>query len=311
MNDLRTIAAALGGEVCNQQVLAPGPGHSPRDRSLAVRLSANAAGFVCHSHAGDDWQICVEHVRARLGLRPWKPGDEQDRRRVHPIKESARPAVDREAERRPRSEDDLLRIKRAVAIWNEATDPRETAVEKYLQARCLNLDDDIAGGVLRFHPRCPWRNENTGKTERIPALIVAFRSIDDGIITAIHRIRVDQPERWPKTERRMFGIVHRAAVMLEPIGPKLAIGEGTETAMAARQLGVHPTWALGSAGNIAGFPVRDDVRHLVILAETGKASRDAIQFCGPRWKKAGRKVTIITPDVGSDLNDELMAGGLR
>jgi hypothetical protein len=69
MIDLRHIAAALGGEVSGQQVLAPGPGHSPRDRSLAVRLSANAsAGFICHSHAGDNWQICVEHVRARLGL---------------------------------------------------------------------------------------------------------------------------------------------------------------------------------------------------------------------------------------------------
>jgi hypothetical protein len=27
------------------------------------------------------------------------------------------------------------------------------------------------------------------------------RSVDDGTITAIHRIRLDQPERWPKTER--------------------------------------------------------------------------------------------------------------
>jgi hypothetical protein len=217
----------------------------------------------------------------------------------------ARRAVDREAEHRPRSEDDLIRIQRAVTIWNEAGDPRGTLAERYLNSRALELTLELAGAVIRLHPRCPWRNENIGRTDYTPALIAAFRSIDDDAITAIHRIALNND--GTKLARRMLGLVHRAAVKLDPIGPKLAIGEGVETCMAARQLGVHPTWALGSAGNIAGFPVLDDVRHLMILAETGKASRDAIQFCAPRWKKAGRKVTIITPDVGSDLNDELMA----
>jgi hypothetical protein len=32
--DLRSIARALGGEISGNQVLAPGPGHGPRDRSL-------------------------------------------------------------------------------------------------------------------------------------------------------------------------------------------------------------------------------------------------------------------------------------
>ena len=45
--DLRTIARALGGEVTGRQVLAPGQGHSARDRSLAVRLSNDAPdGFL-------------------------------------------------------------------------------------------------------------------------------------------------------------------------------------------------------------------------------------------------------------------------
>jgi putative DNA primase/helicase len=136
--------------------------------------------------------------------------------------------------KRPRSEDDLARIERALKIWNEAIDPRGTVAAQYLKARALDLPDDLAGGVLRFNPRTPWRNENTGKTERISCMIAAFRSIDDGIITAVHRIRLDQPERWPKTERRMLGIVHGAAIMLDPINNELAIGEGLETCMAAR-----------------------------------------------------------------------------
>jgi putative DNA primase/helicase len=308
--DLRTIARALGGEVSGRQVLAPGPQHGPRDRSLSIKIEPNAPdGFLVFSHAGDDAIVCKDYVRERLGLPTWQPGDGQDRR-VDPARVRAfdRTALDRESAKRPRTEDDLARIERAMAIWNEATDPCDTAAEKYLQARRLDLDDDLAGGVLRFHPRTPWRNENTGKTDRVPALIAAFRSIDDGAITAVHRIRVDQPERWPKTERRMLGVVHRAAVMLDPIGPKLAIGEGIETCMAARKLDIRPAWALGSVGCISGFPVIDGVKHLVTLAEAGQGSREAIKFCGLRWRKAWRKVSVIVPPSGcSDLNDQLMA----
>ena len=81
--------------------------------------------------------------------------------------------------------------------------------------------------------------------------------------------------------------------------------------MAARQLGIRPCWALGSIGNISGFSVIGNIIQLTILGETGKASQDAIRFCAPRWRKAGRQVRIIMPEIGSDLNDELIAGGLR
>jgi hypothetical protein len=305
--NLRTIARALGGEISGRQILAPGPGHSRLDRSLSIRIEPDAPdGFLCHSFAGDDPIVCKNHVRQRLGLPEWKPGNEQDRR----VDGSRRArfdqtAIDREAAKRPRSEDDQVRIKRAVAIWNEGRDPRGTPAETYLNLhRKLRLDDDLASGVLRFHPACPWRDENTGKTERVPALIGAFRSIDDGTITAIHRIALNSD--GSKLGRRMLGVVHRAAVMLDPIGTKLAIGEGVETCMAARQLGIRPTWALGSTGSIAGFPILDGVKQLTILGETGAASQDAIRFCAHRWHRAGRRVRIVMPEIGDDLNDELM-----
>jgi hypothetical protein len=56
-------------------VIAPGPGHSPKDRSLSVTLSANdPAGYVVHSFAGDDPIICKDYVRERLGQPQWRPG---------------------------------------------------------------------------------------------------------------------------------------------------------------------------------------------------------------------------------------------
>jgi putative DNA primase/helicase len=310
MMDLRSIACALGGEVSGRQVLAPGPGHSPRDRSLAVRISDQAPdGFLVHSHAGDDWRDCREYVRSRLGLPAWVPGDGREQQRT--IKPSHIDkwdfgVIDAETENRHRTEDDLIRIKGAQSIFDEALDPRVPAVENYFLSRALILPDDLAGSVLRYHPECPWRNENTGLTDRIPCLIAAFRSIDDDIVTGIHRIRVDRPEHWPKTERLMLGVVRRAAVKLGSPADKLTIGEGVETCMAAAQLGLGPAWALGSVGAISFFPVVDGISELTILAEAGDPSGRAIQICGRRWRRAGRRVLISRPKTGSDHNDVLM-----
>jgi hypothetical protein len=74
--DLRSLARALGGEVTGGQVLAPGPNHSERDRSLAVRLSPDAPdGFVVHSYSGDDALSCRDHVRSRAGLPSFAPAE--------------------------------------------------------------------------------------------------------------------------------------------------------------------------------------------------------------------------------------------
>jgi putative DNA primase/helicase len=308
--DLRSIAFALGGVVSGRQVLAPGPNHSPQDRSLAVRPSPEAPdGMLIHSHAGDDWRECRDYVRSRLGLPAWQPGDGNERQRTiqsSHVDKWDLGVIDAEAEDRYRSEDDLLRIERVQKIWNEA-DVRGRAGNEYLRSRALELSDDLAGKVIRFHRNVPWRNENTGQTEYIACLIAAFRSIDDDQITAIHRIRVDRPALWPKTERRMLGLVRRAAVQLGASADgKLAIGEGVETCLAAMQLGVGPAWALGNVGAISFFPVLDGISQLAILGEAGDASARAIKICGRRWRRASRRVFVSRSTVGSDHNDCIM-----
>jgi Toprim domain len=314
MSDLRALARALGGEISGRQVLAPGPGHGRLDRSLSIRFDPAApGGFVVHSFAGDDPFACKDYVRERLGLPEWEPGDEQERR-IDPLRRARfdRMAMDREATKRPRSDDDHVRINRAQALWNEAADPRGTMAVQYLLARALELPDDLAGAALRYHPRCPWRNENSGRTERIPALLAAFESIDTNDITAVHPIRLDQPQRWPKADRRMLGVVQRAAVKLDRIATTIMIGEGIETCMAARQcmatgdIERAPVWALGSVGAISFFPVLDGVKRLIILGESGEASAQAVRLCGQRWQNAGRRVQVLYSDIGSDVNDALM-----
>jgi len=74
VTDLRALARALGGEVRDGQVFAPGPGHSPIDRSLSVKLDGSAPdGFLVHSFASDDAIVCRDHVRDKLNLPAFKP----------------------------------------------------------------------------------------------------------------------------------------------------------------------------------------------------------------------------------------------
>jgi RecA-family ATPase len=66
---LQSLAHALGGVVRNGEVLAPGPGHSPVDKSLSVKLDPAALdGFVVHSFAHDDPIECRDYVREKCGL---------------------------------------------------------------------------------------------------------------------------------------------------------------------------------------------------------------------------------------------------
>jgi putative DNA primase/helicase len=108
--DLRTMARALGGEVVGRQVLAPGPGHSPRDRSLSVTLSPSSPdGIIVFSHAGDPWQACKDHVKTLLGVSHAKRPSRVCRQ---PVGKSAHLA--------PVSSD---RSTRALALWNGARAP--------------------------------------------------------------------------------------------------------------------------------------------------------------------------------------------
>lgn len=72
------LAAALGGEAKGNKVSAPGPGHSPGDRSVSVLVDPNAPdGFVVYSHAGEDALSIKDYIRERAGLNRWEPARRQ------------------------------------------------------------------------------------------------------------------------------------------------------------------------------------------------------------------------------------------
>jgi hypothetical protein len=78
--NLQMVARALNGEISNGQVLAPGPGHSAKDRSMAVKIDSGAPdGFLVNSFSGDDPITCKDFVRERLNLPAFKPNGGRQR----------------------------------------------------------------------------------------------------------------------------------------------------------------------------------------------------------------------------------------
>jgi putative DNA primase/helicase len=120
------------------------------------------------------------------------------------------------------------------------------------------------------------------------------------------RTFLDPEARKPK--RKFLGPVGGAAIKLDADGDVtsgLHIGEGVETCMAARQLGLKPVWVLGSAGAIGRFPLLNGIDALTVLAENDEANAVAVAQVGERWTAAGREVLIVRSVVDSDMNDAL------
>ena len=203
---------------------------------------------------------------------------------------TARPA--RPPEAAPATPTGTTTTAQALALWNAGLDPRGTPGEIYFNRdRALNLEVGLCGEVLRWHPGAG-------------ALLALFRSIATGKPQAVTRILLDRNAR--KIGRRFFGPVAGAAIMLDAwdeVAAGLHICEGVETGMAARQFDLKPTWALGSAGAIATFPVFGGVECLTLLQENDEASARACEACAARWHASGREVILITPKAGKDIND--------
>jgi hypothetical protein len=96
--------------------------------------------------------------------------------------------------------------------------------------------------------------------------------------------------------------------MLDPfdsVTTGLFISEGIESGLAARQIGLRPAWALGSAGALGRFPVLAGIETLSILREHDAANEKAANACAERWLAAGREVRDVTPVHGKDINDAI------
>ena len=298
---LTSIAKALGGDRCGTKVYAPAPGHSAKDRQLCVSLdprkSHGLSVAMADKDSCEDWRDLKDYVCDRLGLPRFEPNSKFTVRPIRPAAPAKTPI------------EDAARIRRALAIWNHAVDPRDTVVEHYLNSRALSLPDNIAGRVVRYNTQCPWGEG--GEVIAVPAMIVLLRDIATNEPRGIQKTRLT-PEGL-KVERKSQGIAGGAAIKIDPDtvveqARGLAIGEGFESSLTGRQKGFRPTWAAMSKGGIANFPILEAVKILHIFTENDAngASEIAVTQCFHRWKATGRRVIRVIPEPEfNDLNDEL------
>ncbi len=294
-------AKALGGDVAGPgKILCPGPGHTAKDRSLAVTLDPAAPDdFLVHSFAGDGWQQCRDHVRTCCGLPQWVSREE----RTTQAKFAGREKRNREIE--------AASTRQIVArLWRDAVHPAGTLVARYLEGRGLFLPESIAGRVVRYHEHCPFRGEH-GERVFQPAMLCRYSPIvhdhePDAMPTAVHRTAL-QEDGSGNLGKQMLGAVLGQCVKLshdEDVTLGLGIAEGVETGLAILQSGWVPIWACTTAGTLKTFPVLGGIEAPTIFADHDQTGLDAAQTCAERWQRAGREVFIRwTPKPGSDFAD--------
>jgi putative DNA primase/helicase len=286
---IREIVAVLGGTVTGRDSCnVPGPGHSKGDLSLSITIDRRQGRIIVCSHAGDNWKMCKDYVRERLGLDKWDRGS--GRRSTFVVINSG---IDDDKEKKKAS---------ALRIWSQSVNPIGTIVEYYLREhRGLALGADIAGTAIRFHGSLYLDAFN-----RRPGMVCLLRDIITDEPCGIHRTFLDR-ETGQKIDRKMLGFAKGAAIKLDPhaaISTTLTIGEGIETVLTGRMMsGLGPAWALGSSGAVRTFPVLSNLTEITILEENDPTSRRDVKACAKRYLAAGKPVNIVTPNIGNDLND--------
>jgi hypothetical protein len=264
--------------------MVPGPGHSPKDRSLKV-WDFDGEIYV-YSFAGDDWRDC----RAHLGL-------DDDWRRTAPARRTARPT--RATTKPPTRVRDLLRTSTTPDLVPD--------VVAYLRSRNLwPLPPDCS---LKAHPGVPYwdTSEQPVCIGRYPALVAEVRDVD-GELATVHVTYLEGGRKLAdrKPRKLLSGTTGRVgcAVRLMPLdGPVLAVGEGLETCLAFHKLSPGlPTWSCLSSGLLGRFQPPPGVERLVVLADRDDAGMKATD----KLAAAGIPLEIRLParkDFAADLED--------
>jgi hypothetical protein len=240
--NIRSIAQALGGDVAGRDsVLAPGPGHSSGDRSLLVSFKGGE-DFIVHSFANDDWKLCRDEVKARLGLAEWKPGTARPRTAPTPVINADQ--ADHAAQQ----------LEKARLLWRRSTPIAGTVAETYL--RDARGYDGPLPSTLRFL---------RGGGEYPPAMIAAFGipaepepgvlSIAEDEIRGVHVTRL-KPDGSAKAgtqrDKFMLGPSSGWPIVLAPANDLLAISvtEGIEDGLISFLASGRGVWVAGAAGRM-------------------------------------------------------------
>ena len=183
-----------------------------------------------------------------------------------------------------------------------------TIAEEYLRERGISVFRDCT--VLRFHPRCFYRQDDdapAGARADWPALIAAITSVDDKM-TGIHRTWLDPSGRTKapvETPRRAMGHLLGNAVRFGRALDVMAAGEGIETMLSLRSvMRTLPMAAALSANHLAALVLPSTLRRLYIASDNDPAGHRAAEVLTERARGCGIEALVLAPTLG-DFNDDL------
>ncbi len=289
---LHHIVRALGGDLYQGGMRAnvPAPGHSAQDRSVSLLLTEGR--LVVHNFGGGDWRCVRDALRIA--------GFIDDSGQLTGVGHSAANFV---------PPDPGLRRAAAARLWAGGVGLGSgTLARRYLALR------GVEGGTgllnLRHHPEAPtsvYRQD----PHRRPALMARI-SDDADRLTAVELTYLDPNGRRAtqlRLSRKTVGQVPAgAAVRLAPAAPRMLVGEGVVTTLAAMGRFDLPGWALRSADNLAAWTPPDDVRQVLIAADNGPVGLRAAARLRARLLDAGLSATVRAPHpTFGDWGDAVLA----
>ncbi len=261
------LAKILCGDVIGNRILAPGPGHSRRDRSLSIHIDPAAPdGFIVHSFAGDDWRECRDYVRQHVGYSRWQPT------------RSSKPSSPNPSLRVSNGGDTSAKAK---YLWGKSKSIEGSPAETYLRV-CRGVQGPIPA-TLRYLP--PTKKHP-------PAMIAAFTmavEIEPGVlcvqsdaVRAVQMIsltfnglaKAGIPEPKKIIGRGASGVPIILAPPNDLLG--LAITEGIEDALSIHAATGLGAWAAGGGPRMPALAesVPDYIDYVTIFADDDRSGRD-------------------------------------
>jgi putative DNA primase/helicase len=200
------------------------------------------------------------------------------------------------------------KIAKAKHFWESCGPLAGTPAEPYLAGR--KVEHLLASTALQFHPAA---SHPTGIF--LPALVALVGDVDGKLIGVQRTYLADDGDTKAAVvpQRANLGLVGGGSIRLfdaDPTKP-LVIGEGTETTASAGILyGGVPAWAAISLGNLEKtLMLPSEIQDVVIAADPDAPGIRAAFGASRRWRREGRKVSIIRPRDDGDFNDVLRAKG--
>ncbi len=275
----RRVTEYLYGDWHGAYGLAPGPGHSRRDRSLSIRPHpSDPNNVIMHSFARDHWQPIKDQLRA-AGILPLTGF-----KRAAPTRDPAAMAV--AAAKKVEAEiEHAARIatwrQKARWLWRRGVPVDGSVAERYLrEARGVACP---LPATLRFLPADPPKYPH-------PALLAGFglpTEPEPGVlelleeaVTGVHLtcLAADGSGKAAVDPvRRIIGVDVREPIVLATLNDSLGllIGEGIETTFWAHQPTGLGAWAAGTADRMPALapfvpPLTECVTICVDADEAGR-----------------------------------------